>query len=807
MASWFRHAAAAAAFEIRQVLSRPVELVAGVVAPLFWCVVLWFAFSAGTLSHLPVALVDLDQSSASRGVVQALDALASIELKPYENALTADQALRSSKVFASITIPKDFELERRRGEGVPISIDINKSWYAVGTLLEVDFKTAVSTALITQAAVQATARGGTFAENAQHLRLTMPDVYFEGNPAFNFVAYLLPTFIPGVIALGALLAFISALSREWRCGGIRTVLSAAGGSGSAVLVGKLLPWVIIFSTAISVWAAAFGGAAGWGAAGPMLLWFTASWLLILAMAGLAALVVAIAPTWVIALSAGICLIAPTFPFTGFSFPLDAMTPGAQLFGSLLPLTHYLEAQAQIWVLGSPLDAVAETQLTLALFPIVLFAAAIPLFAGRVHKWAKAEAVSEGLSAALNESQAASTMPERFAYTGFWKAFGMTLKRGFLSRDTLAIFGGAVAFYLIFYGWPYGTQQIENVPVEIVDLDGSSASRRLVQAIDAAPAVALQSVSADESGAIARYRRKGNGVVVTIPSGYAEALARGENTTVHILGSAAYPVKARAIQAAVSAAASDAELKVDQASVMTSGLPPAKILAAANAAPPLHIQYRFNEISGYGNYTVPAVGPIIIQAVMLMGIGMSLGGWLWRRPRRDFIRSAVDRPWCEGLGILFALWTVAFGWFLYMEGFGFWFSQYGAMGTPEGVVLTGACYAAAVTAFGSLIVTFIRDNCWTAPVTVILSAPALLISGAVWPTENLNPAVVNLAQFIPSTPAIHASVAAAQDGAAFADILPYCLHLVILTAVYGLLALMRLKTLSDQPRQLAVSDIV
>lgn len=72
-----------------------------------------------------------------------------------------------------------------------------------------------------------------------------------------------------------------------------------------------------FCTASSVWVAAFAGTAGWGAEGPIIFWLTASWLLILAMAGLAALVVSIAPTWVIALSAGICLIAPTFPFTGF----------------------------------------------------------------------------------------------------------------------------------------------------------------------------------------------------------------------------------------------------------------------------------------------------------------------------------------------------------------------------------------------------------------------------------------------------------------------------------------------------------
>ena len=304
-----------------------------------------------------------------------------------------------------------------------------------------------------------------------------------------------------------------------------------------------------------------------------------------------------------------------------------------------------------------------------------------------------------------------------------------------------------------------------------------------------------------------FRSKGQTVVVTIPHGYAEHLARGENTTLHILGSAAYPVKTRAIQAAVSAAAADAELKIDQASSQTPGIPPASLLASANTAPQMQFQYRFNEISGYGNYTVPAVGPIILQAVMLMGIGMSLGGWLWRHPRRKFVCDAVDRPWNESLGIAFGLWMIAFGWFLYMEGFGFWFGQYGAMATPWGVVLTGACYAAAVVGFGFMIVTLIRSNCWTAPVTVVMSAPALFISGAVWPTANLHPAVAALAELIPSTHAIRASVAAAQDGALFADILPHCLFLLVLSVVYGLFGLLNLKVIPENPRELAANDVV
>lgn len=806
MLFWLRRVSAVATLEARQVLSHPVEWLAALVVPLFWCTVLALAFGAGTLSQLPVGFVDLDGSAASREVRAALAATPSIRLVDCESGIEADRALRRSDTFATLTIPRDFELDRRRGVGAPVLVDINKSWYAVGTILEVDLKTALSTLTIQNAVVRATTKGGTFAANASMMRFTQPDVLFLANPAFNFVSYLLPTLIPGVMALGALLAFVSMLTREWRQGGMRRVLKAAGGSISAAVAGKLTPWLAVWLVAASCWVAWFSGAAGWGATGPLVFWFTAAWLLVLSMAALATLAVAVSPTWVIALSLSVCLIAPTFPFTGFSFPLEAMTPGARLFGFFLPLTHYLEAQAQVWVLGSPADAIARTQLEFAAFPVVMFAVAVPLLGLRIRRWRRAEQMGEGLTHAVEAAHGFEDDPAR-ARTGFFRAFALTLRHAFLSRDTIAILGGAVAFYLIFYGWPYGTQQIENVPTAVVDLDGGSSSRRLVQALDAAPAIGVTAILADEAEAMDAFRRGEAAVVITIPRDYGERLARGENATLHVLGSGAFPVKARAVQGAVSGVVADMTPRLDQASVLSPGAPGALLRAAQLQAPSASVTYRFNEISGYGNYTVPAVGPVILQAVMLMGFAMSLGGWLWRHPRRDFVRDAVARPWCEGVAIAFAFWTIAFGWYLYMEGFAFRTGEYGAMANPPAVILTGLCYAAALTGFGMAIVTTIRSNAWTAPITVVMSAPALFISGAVWPTDNLHPVAVGVSQLLPSTPAIRASVAAAQDGAALADVLPHCLHLVLLAAFFGLYSLMRLKTIREERRELAVNDVV
>lgn len=779
---WFAGAWRAAIAECRRTKRDPRSWIAMLAVPLAWCAIVALAFGAGIMTKLPVGVVDLDGSSASREVLLTLDAIPSAQPVGFRTEAEAEAALRSAKTYATLVIPPGYEADQRSGRGAALFIAFNKTYYPVGTILELDLKTALARAAAEKAAVSLTQAGGTFDANAARLRATVPDAYFLGNPAFNFGAYLLPTIVPGVMALGAILCFASVLVREWRDGGVRLMLRLAG-SPSAAVVGKLLPWLALYLIAATAWVAGFAGWAGWAPAGSLLLWLAAAWLLILAMAGVAAAFISIAPTWVIGLAACICLVAPTFPYTGFTYPLESMTPGAAFLGSLLPLTHFLHAQAACWVLGSPADAVARELLTLALYPAVGFAAALPLLSWRWRRWAREETESAELVRELEADP-----PARAPHAGFWRAAGKTLLHALWNRDTIAILGGAVAFYLVFYGWPYENQQLENLPTGVVDLDRSGASRRLIQAVDASSAANVLFIAHDMGEGLDALERGKTDALIVIPSGYAEAIAGGRNATLHLVGNGAFPVKARAVQAAVASIAMDPALSADEASTRTPGLPPAALAASLAKAPSALTEYRYNETSGYGTYIVPMVGPVIIQAVLVMGITMALGGWLGRTPRPGFIEDALERPACEGAACYAAFWLLAFLWFLYMEGFDFMLMEYGAMQNPAAAILSGACFCAAVAAMAVAIVMVLGSNRWTTPATVVMSAPSLFISGAVWPLENLKSPFVNaVAQFVPTTPGIRAIIAAAQDGAPTEAVYPACLHLIALALFYLALA--------------------
>ena len=189
--------------EARSIPKRPWEWLTALALPALWCGLLMAVFAQGLVLRLPVGVVDEDHSAMSREVISTLSALPSMELRPFADGREADRALRATHTYATLTIPAGFEKDRLSGRGAPVVVDFNKSYYAVGTVLEVDLKSALAAMKAASAAQRLTMTGGTIEENARRLRVTLPDVYFLGNVAFNFGAYIPSAIVPGLVALAA----------------------------------------------------------------------------------------------------------------------------------------------------------------------------------------------------------------------------------------------------------------------------------------------------------------------------------------------------------------------------------------------------------------------------------------------------------------------------------------------------------------------------------------------------------------------------------------------------------------------------
>lgn len=759
--------------EARTTSDTPLLWLTGVVVPVFWCLAVVAVFATGLMRNIPVGLVDYDNSAESRDLIRSLDAVASVDFVNYENPQAATADLATGNIYALFVIGHNWS-EKTSGSRSDSALELflNKSYYAIATTVETDLKLALSQIQIGQMLEAASVVGGGFAGNKERLAVLDADILIAGNPALNFKAYLLTTILPGVLALGAILTCVGSLTREWRLKTVHQVVETYSHL-TGFLLGRMSFWLVLYSLMGLAYLAWFTGWEGWGVQGNLAAWALGIVLFFASMPALAMLYTSLSPSWIIAMSVAIGTTAPIFPFTGFSFPLDSMDAAAQLLAQFLPLTWYLRLHSSQWVLGSELSHTIYLLSMLSLFVIIPAAVGLTLMPRRMRKWAQKE----------REAQPVIDLPEP---VGFWETVRTVLARGAFTKDTFVIFVIAVAFYLLFYAWPYAAQNVTSIQTAVVDLDRSAASRAMIERIKSVAMINVVAIGTDRAEGESLYKTEKVAAVITIPENFEENLLAGKHTSVALTANGAFPVKSRAVMAGLMGVVGETTAASMALNLVRAGAP-LETLKKLQTAPVAFTDVNlYNPLSGYASYIVAAVMPIIIQAVMFVSIVMSLGGWLASANPPSVLRAVCRNV--HGFAALYvAFWLFSLMWLAYALGPDFVLFDFASMQNPGGTLLMAAIFGAAVVSFGLAFTFAMGTNAYGAQFFVVISAPALFLSGVVHPLFDMTPPALVLRLLLPSTSGINGLVAVSQNGAPLYAVTVQIAHLLLLTVAYGVLA--------------------
>lgn len=759
--------------EARTTSDTPLLWLTGIVVPVFWCLAVVAVFATGLMRNIPVGLVDYDNSAESRDLIRSLDAVASVDFVNYENPQAATADLATGNIYALFVIGHSWS-EKTSGSRSDSALELflNKSYYAIATTVETDLKLALSQIQIGQMLEAASVVGGGFAGNKERLAVLDADILIAGNPALNFKAYLLTTILPGVLALGAILTCVGSLTREWRLKTVHQVVETYSHL-TGFLLGRMSFWLVLYSLMGLTYLAWFTGWEGWGVQGSLAAWALGIVLFFASMPALAMLYTSLSPSWIIAMSVAIGTTAPIFPFTGFSFPLDSMDAAAQLLAQFLPLTWYLRLHSSQWVLGSELSHTIYLLSMLSLFVIIPAAVGLTLMPRRMRKWAQKE----------REAQPVIDLPEP---VGFWETVRTVLARGAFTKDTFVIFVIAVAFYLLFYAWPYAAQNVTSIQTAVVDLDRSAASRAMIERIKSVAMINVVAIGTDRAEGESLYKTEKVAAVITIPENFEENLLAGKHTSVALTANGAFPVKSRAVMAGLMGVVGETTAASMALNLVRAGAP-LETLKKLQTAPVTFTDVNlYNPLSGYASYIVAAVMPIIIQAVMFVSIVMSLGGWLASANPPSVLRAVCRNV--HGFAALYvAFWLFSLMWLAYALGPDFVLFDFASMQNPGGTLLMAAIFGAAVVSFGLAFTFAMGTNAYGAQFFVVISAPALFLSGVVHPLFDMTPPALVLRLLLPSTSGINGLVAVSQNGAPLYAVTVQIAHLLLLTVAYGVLA--------------------
>ena len=339
----------------------------GLVTLLPWllmALMMWL-FSGAVLRQVPVALVDLDASPASRGLARTLDASPGLAIVSQPAALQEAQAqLRALEVFAVVLVPRDMSRRALRGEEAPVYAFYNATYMATGQSAGRDIADAV-------AAYNARLLKEQIARQTGPARLRAAPVSVQAtvlhNPARSYELFLLPLVFPAVLSLLAALAAGGAFGRERRDGLLADWL---GQRPWAAIAGKLFPYVALFSLYGGLGVLYLGYLRGDGINGSLGLLLLAQPLFYLACCCFGLLFVAVARDMGSGLSLVGLTIGTALAFSGATFPVIEAPLFTRVWNALLPLTAYVQVQMQQMFMGSPWQVSLKPLAVLLLMTLV-----------------------------------------------------------------------------------------------------------------------------------------------------------------------------------------------------------------------------------------------------------------------------------------------------------------------------------------------------------------------------------------------------------------------------------------------------
>lgn len=326
---------------IKQLTSRPIYILGMIVVPMFVAFFFLDLMDEGLPLKAPTAIVDLDNSSASRNVTRNLSAseLVSLDYRPvsYDEAM---KLLKSGDIFGFFMIPRNFQADAAAGRETTITYYCNMAYFVPGTLSFKSFKQTAVTSSGGIAKVTLVSAGLSEDLVGTMLQPVTTQEHPIGNPWTNYSIYLSNSFVPCLLQLIIFQFTAFSILQEIKRGTSVQWMNDAGGSILVACAGKLIPQFVIFSVVGLAIQSMLYGYWGFPVNGSMWGMIVAMLLLVASSQAFALLVSSLIPNLRFALSILSLLGILSFSLAGFSFPVENMYPMVGVFAYIILVRYY-----------------------------------------------------------------------------------------------------------------------------------------------------------------------------------------------------------------------------------------------------------------------------------------------------------------------------------------------------------------------------------------------------------------------------------------------------------------------------------
>lgn len=354
-------------------------------------------------------------------------------------------------------------------------------------------------------------------------------------------------------------------------------------------------------------------------------------------------------------------------------------------------------------------------------------------------------------------------------------FRHELRRVVAVRPAFSVLVVAAIVYALFYPQPYVNEALRDVPIAVVNRDGSTASRDFVRRLDASADVAVARLLPDlPSAERAVYAREVSGILV-IPQHFERELLHGRPSPVALYADAGYFLIFQRVSGAVTAVARTLGAQVEGARLVAVGVDPA--LAGAVVDPmPLTAVPLFNPRSGYATYVLPAAFVLVLQQLLLIGTCVLGTTPDPGRPSAGAVATVLGKnlAYLSVEAVVLPFYLIALPYLYHLP----------RLGSVVTLLVFALPFVLAVAALGLAVSALFRTPLAVQLASSALGLPLFFLAGFSWPIEAIPEPVRIAATAIPSTTAIDGFVRIAQLGASLPEVATPFLTLWALALVYG-----------------------
>lgn len=360
-----------------------------------------------------------------------------------------------------------------------------------------------------------------------------------------------------------------------------------------------------------------------------------------------------------------------------------------------------------------------------------------------------------------------------------KSFVTELQRIFRDPGVVVIFIVATLAYPLIYKALYWNEQINDVPVAVVDLSNSPQSREFLHRWNASPDIKLTHTCSSMAEAEQLLRNQKVHGIIYFPRDFAKQLADPLGQA-HIslfcdMSSFLY-MKAIYLSCNQVMLESMRNIQIDRYEQM--GMDKEFAWSLVQDAP-YHETALFTPTGGYGSFLIPAVLVLILHQTLLFGICM-LGGTAREENEESYtFTSLIGRAGACFL-TYYGLAAILLGFFPRLFGIPH-------IGAIEDILLLIVPYLLAIIFFSLCVSVFIRNRESGLVLLISTSLIFLFMAGISWPKEMIPQAWRWVAACIPYTWGAHAFIHINSMGATLSQVTREFIALWVLTGAYGVMA--------------------